>query len=499
MPVIPTEPLRRSTLNLDISGVAGFFGGDVAVSAMGTVNIYQGRKWLGWYNMPGSYEIAKRYGRLARSRIWSGLYPGGHDEPAVLFELDGTVGPRYRGVYSGTVMAKTGHIARLVVSESKELPQQTWTIPAGARETSPIAVTIVDLHVVPAETIEPHIMTKWSASAFTSALSCIPMLASAGTCIACAFVEDWLCFAMIAIGMFCSGFSCFVIGSGTFAFRHPKPAQGAPLGDGILDDNNHFVILRGEEGAVNPITRGAFSLTYRSAPDYSDIGLSSLFLTLQFLVQLLVVPQGTIFGQIMFLSSLGVSWLYNSFLSSLDKRSIQRRILFKDVLGNPRTYKYVLPTRTAMAVFVLLVLARPREPSSQTETPVAYGEKTALSSPRAEQEPLGNLLNDLLPNDTEVWTTWKRDLLVKIDKHVDDLRHISFDAPVPSAKESAELLDALHKDSLVALAAYQAYREKLEEDARNSMESIDGKRTPERKDRTSTNTFSAMEMGELQV
>ena len=70
---IPEIPLSTSDLNLDISGVAGFFGGDVAVSAMGTVHVYQRRKWLGWYNSPGSYEIAKRYGQLGTSRFWDGL------------------------------------------------------------------------------------------------------------------------------------------------------------------------------------------------------------------------------------------------------------------------------------------------------------------------------------------------------------------------------------------------------------------------------------------
>lgn len=117
-------PLKSSTINLDISGVAGFFGGDVAVSAMATVHVYQGRKWLGWYNSPGSYEIAKRYGQLGRSRFWDGLYPGINVDPAVLFELDGLYGPKYRAVHSGTVMSKTGHLAHLFLQECKGIPEK---------------------------------------------------------------------------------------------------------------------------------------------------------------------------------------------------------------------------------------------------------------------------------------------------------------------------------------------------------------------------------------
>ncbi|EIW56623.1 uncharacterized protein TRAVEDRAFT_95883, partial [Trametes versicolor FP-101664 SS1] len=68
--------------DLDISGVAGFFGADVAISAMATVHVYAGRRWLGWYNQPGSYEVARRYGQLARSYFWDALYPGPNGNPA---------------------------------------------------------------------------------------------------------------------------------------------------------------------------------------------------------------------------------------------------------------------------------------------------------------------------------------------------------------------------------------------------------------------------------
>jgi hypothetical protein len=43
------EPWEGVDFNLDSSGVAGFFGGEEAISAMATVHLYRGRKWLGWY------------------------------------------------------------------------------------------------------------------------------------------------------------------------------------------------------------------------------------------------------------------------------------------------------------------------------------------------------------------------------------------------------------------------------------------------------------------
>ncbi|KAI0710406.1 hypothetical protein C8T65DRAFT_695543 [Cerioporus squamosus] len=454
MPVIPTDhiPLRDSTLNLDISGVAGFFGGDVAVSAMGTVSLYEGRKWLGWYNSPGSYEIAKRYGRLAQHRLWCGLYPGVTDNPAVLFELDGKVGPRYRAVHSGTNMDQTGHLSYLLCRECKNQPRQGWDGEADSRQTNPVEVTIVSLNHIPPKELKPQ-DTEVSV---TNRLSFLPILASAAACLSCAFVADWYCCAMIGFGMLCSGVSSYVIGSGTFTFTHPEPAAGAPPGDGYLMDNanEQVVILRGAEGAVNPITRGRFSLVYKSHPSYHDIGSSSVLLTVQFLLQLLLVPQGTIFGQIMFLSSLAVSWVYSSFLSSLDKESIQRRILVETVLRDPTMYKYRLRSWTAMVVFVMLVLS-----SSQCMDPHS----------------LRKLLDDMLPNDTRVWRSWKETVVREIH-----LRSREGKEPVlkMSKTESAfqgpeqKLLENLYKDARSAHQAFKAYI--TAEEGRSNFSANDG-------------------------
>ncbi|KAI0371812.1 hypothetical protein BV20DRAFT_965098 [Pilatotrama ljubarskyi] len=381
-----TIPFQHSQFNLDISGVAGFFGGDVAVSAMATVHIYQGRKWLGWYNTPGSYEIAKRYGQLGRSRFWDGLYPGINVDPAVLFELDGAKGPRYQGVHSGTIIARTGHLAHLFMQECKDTPISHSRLKR-YRVTSPMCVTVVDLHHQPDPQEHPRLFRD-----STTPLASIPIMASLATCIACAVYKDWFCFSMILLGMVSSGVSCFVIGTGVFTFTHPKHANGVPRGDGILvsEGDNEVVVLRGSEGAVTPITRGRFSLKFSSEPEYHNIGGCSLLLTVQFLAQLLLVPQGEIFGQIMFLCSLAVSWGYNSYLSSLDRESFQRRILFDQLLQKPSRRKFELGTRTTLVVFVLLLLST------------------------AEPAALRKLLDDLLPNETLVWIVWKGVVIEKV-------------------------------------------------------------------------------------
>ena len=87
-----STPLAGAKFTLNSAGVAGFFGGEEAISAMATVHLYKGRRFLGWFNSPGSYTIAKRFGRMANSRFWDGLFPGTNDSPAISFELDGKQG-----------------------------------------------------------------------------------------------------------------------------------------------------------------------------------------------------------------------------------------------------------------------------------------------------------------------------------------------------------------------------------------------------------------------
>ncbi|KIK21852.1 hypothetical protein PISMIDRAFT_62610, partial [Pisolithus microcarpus 441] len=126
------------------------------------------------------------------------------------------------------------------------------------------------------------------------------IVVSVVACVMCGLVNDWYSFTMILLGIIVSGISCYVIGSGTFFFTHPEPAEGSPPGDGILSSDQEIVVLRGEEGAVNSITRGGFSLRFRSEPHYEDIGWCSVLLMIQFVAQLLLIPQGTLFGQLMF-------------------------------------------------------------------------------------------------------------------------------------------------------------------------------------------------------
>ncbi|KAG2343630.1 hypothetical protein BDR05DRAFT_286273 [Suillus weaverae] len=88
---------------------------------------------------------------------------------------------------------------------------------------------------------------------------------------------------------------------------------------------------------------------------------------MQSLLQLLLIPQGTLFGQIMFLSSFIISWVYNLYLSSLDKEKIQQQLLFKTPKVGLMS-GFELSTRPTAAVFATLVLRPHPESASAFET-----------------------------------------------------------------------------------------------------------------------------------
>ncbi|KAF5345187.1 hypothetical protein D9758_009702 [Tetrapyrgos nigripes] len=401
MTILP-EPWRGKDFNLDSSGVAGFFGGEEAISAMTTVHLYRGRKWLGWYNSPGGYTVAKCYGRLAKGSLWTGLYPGSKLDPVELFGLGGKNSPKFVAAHSGTILQETSHLAYLLLKMCEGLEAEKGD--AGKRLTTPSGVTVVhleepkELHSSdPADTVPP-ILRPAIPRASVLLTSLIPIGFTFAACVLSALVRDWYAFSMILLGAVANGFTCLVLGSGTLTVKRVKPAPDVPKGDGLLETKKELVILLGPESAVAQVTRGSFGLEFPSisAPNYHDVGICCVLLTSQFLVQLLLIPQAGLFGQTMFLVSFAVSWLYNAYLSSFDKEEMQREVLFtKKVLnisGEPS--RYMFGTRTSLAVFVTFAL-QPKDPL--------------------------NMLNHLIPNDTEIWNAFKKGIAKQIDFQGEDL------------------------------------------------------------------------------
>ena len=412
-------PLNGSSFALDSLGVAGFFGGDGAVAGMATVHLFALRRWCGWYNAPGSYEIAKQYGQLANSRFWDGLFPGPKRDPAELFGLDGQVGPPFLAARSGSNIPRTGHLAYLLARRARDTPTANNV---KGRRTTPASVTVIDLPHAPPSVLRPQ-RIRGRAWLFAA----VPIAASVAAVVLCALAQDWWCFVSIAFGMIAGGVASVVIGAGKLTFEHHTPARGAPPGDGVLlERDGGVIVLRGDEAAVSSLTRGRFVLEYAGAPAYGAIGHCSVLLTAQFLVQLLLIPQGTLFGQLMFVASIMISWAYNTYLSSLDKEDVQMDILLEDVLPIARNdlRKFTLGSRTAMAVFACLSL--------QPEAPIG--------------NPL-KLLNELIPNDTTVWQQWKAVVAHKLSTK-QGLKFSEGDWKLTTlSQEERELLQMLFEDA----------------------------------------------------
>jgi hypothetical protein len=441
-------PLADSKFTLNSAGVAGFFGGKEAISAMATVHLYEGRRWLGWFNSPGSYTIAKRFGRMANSRFWDGLFPGPNDSPAVTFGLDGKKGPEYIAALSGTTM-HTRHLAYLTMERSKEGKINVIK----GRVTNAVDVTYLAMkHVDYNATVKRLPLNS-------ALLGLLPITVSVVTCVMCALVYDWFGFSMILIGIISSGWASLVIGKGRLVIKSVEnPASGVPPGHGILIGEDAVVVIKGKERDVNAITKGRFDLETDSKQgdeekgavhSYHAIGVCSLLLVVQFLLQLLLIPQGSLFGQIMFLVSLGVSWGYNAYLSSLEKERIQTNILFQ-TLGNPEIRRFRTGTRTTMAVFVCLLLF--------------HG--VQRSSPEEDCARRSRILHSCLPNDTPVWMRWKKKViqqLLDIDKSLPYLPENEEDRALP--EEDGKLLKQLLEDACTAFKEYLIICDELPDDS----------------------------------
>ncbi|KAL4081315.1 hypothetical protein V8B97DRAFT_1863685 [Scleroderma yunnanense] len=426
-----TEPssLNQTRFILDTAAVAGILGGEEAISSITLVHVFEGWKWLGWYNSPGSYIMGMRFARLAQSAVPTLRDSTLHMQTdlAALFEYDCRRGPKFKAAHSGTIIHETGHLASLFMMECADLN----ATPIPGRNTQPVPVTIANLNHAPDAEVRAH-WTEPCALIY----ACVPIVVSLGTCAASFIYGDWYSFSMILLGIIVSGISCLVIGSGTFLFIHPEPAPGSPPGDGILRGEEGVVILRGEERAVNAVTRGKFSLRFKDRDArrcIKYVKICSFLLVMQSIAQLILIPQSPLFGQLMFFLSLAVSWLYNLWLWSFNRDKVQRNILM-NILGKPVLNRFVLGTRTTMVVFVLLVLD--------------------LNDPAP-------IMDDLLASSTKVWQKWKTVVINRLRNH----ERLMFDLHDWSDPEFSDdekkMLETLFRDAENAYDGFQKHMDRI--------------------------------------
>ncbi|KAJ8472831.1 hypothetical protein ONZ45_g16519 [Pleurotus djamor] len=439
-----TEP---DHFTLNVSGIAGFLGGEEAISAMESVHFYKYRKYLGLYNTPGSYMVAKHYGKLANSQLWDGLYPGVNDEPAKFLKMDGEPGPKFIGTVSGTTIDDIGHIGYIFAQMCRRDLDPTIVVDTREDKTgTPTPVTIVQLVAAVKQgggggneekngrqggeqgneqdeeghgkktQIKPKNITIECPTTFPSTplrhiIAIATIVFNMGACLVCGIFQEWYAFALILLGILCNGFACFEIGSAKIFLGRPRPSTLSPSGHGVINDRDQLIVLRGKQADVNYITVGKFIVKYGSEDDgkYHRLGLSATALTFQFIAQLFLIPQSGLFGQILFLSTLAVSWINNACFSSIDKEALQKRILKKTFPFEqlkPFGTKYIFPTRTAGVVFAMLQ-ALPLEELKEKD-----------KSERAAH--IRNILESLLPKGPDHWKEWMDIVTTKVSKMIDD-------------------------------------------------------------------------------
>ncbi|KAI6030100.1 hypothetical protein EDC04DRAFT_109775 [Pisolithus marmoratus] len=430
--VTDSSPLPNARFILDSTSVAGLLGGEEAMSTVALAQIYDRRKWLGWYNTPGSYIIGKRFRRLAHSIVSdSHVNPGSgtgsdmHIDPALLLQYDGwSKGPVFKAIYSGTTMLETGPLASLLM---KKCIKELGTMVNG-RLTQPVNVTIVELEQKPSLQLQMRFHPSPPICAI------IPIAVSLITCAMCGLYGEWYAFSMILLGILARGLTCVFIGSGELVFDHPKPADGSPPGDGILGCEGELVLLKGKEDVVNAVTRGRFFFSFRSKHACWTVESCSFLLIFQAIAQLICVPQSNLFGQLMFAVSIATSWVYNLWFLSFDKAEIRQQI-FHDVLGPLKLKKFIFPNRSSAVVFLLLSV------DDQTHSGnVAKWKK---------------IMDDFLPSGALVWEIWKGIVI----EHLTDGRPLRFDEshcnrPDLPSEHDRLLLKTLLKDAQSAYAAF---------------------------------------------
>ena len=411
------QDINHTTYKLDLTGVVGLFGGDNAVDALETIHLYAGRRWTGWYNYPGAVTVAKRFGQMADSRLWDSVFPGPNESPAVTFNLAGKSGPEYCGSFSGTKL-RTGYLGYLIAEKCTDFPCKPLQLckkdgAEGRKTGSSAVVTVISLPSRQHEKITRGLtMTSVSVTKEKHELipivpkhgplalwAIVPSLVSILACVFCFLSQDLLCASLILLGIVSSGFSSLALGTATLNIRVPVPSAASPAGDGLMSrEDGSIIVLKGEEADVNIITKGEFELDYSTGilphQKHHTIGISSLLLMTQFLVQLLLIPLSTLFGQIVFLVSFVASGTYHLYVASHERESVHRELLLQEL--SVRMEKWIPGTRTQMGVFVCLILGD--------------GHRYPLkSNPDA-------VMSRILPNDTPVWRYWRRKVLKELER-----------------------------------------------------------------------------------
>ncbi len=368
--------------------------------------------------------MLKRCAPIAHSTFWDSIFPAQGRDPARILGLEAKSGPTFLETSGETV--RTGHPAYLIArlahklpsAQSSpsidhafhvsivDLPEEPYESPASERSARPLSYAVladlVLLRPLPRSHRRSHRRQPNRVRLYRDLFAvvfiwAIPAYASTATCILCALARDWWCFVSILIGVYAGAFIRVALGMGRFTVASPDCVQHPQeetdekeegcnhthASEGLLLHARGIIVLRGSKSTLVRLTRGRFHIEFSARMDSIQINIGLSALAIQFLMQLVLIPQGTLFGQLMFVASLAVSSMYNVHLA-MRQDTLQTQYLL-DLCGlNQSSFKQTpMKSKAGMAVFACLALRH-----------------QPLYAPR-------KLLDELVTANGAVWSRWK--------------------------------------------------------------------------------------------
>jgi hypothetical protein len=339
---------------LDLSGVAAFLGGDEAVSATVAAFSTGNIGWTGWYASPGSYAVAKYFGRTLEGKLWKACFPGERIDLSQAFRLHSPSEYQFYGLESFTKCRPHSNIPDCLVADlgknvdvekiinssaigshvehtQRPLPKKDEQLEVGAPAL--IHVFTVGKANAPNETQRPR---SWVTEGFykippnrRKAMYGLAALAvDVAFLVILAVIEEWWIFSIILASIVCNfSFVNSLRSCKIEVVKHKVSSNDTPPGHGIFahDTENTFIAVFGTEDMVNNIAKTKLQVTRTGAELWT--GMACMSMQLLFLAQILITPQGSLAGQIIFLASLLVGWIANACYSYIDVTEAQRQIV----------------------------------------------------------------------------------------------------------------------------------------------------------------------------
>ena len=374
-------PLSDANFSLSAWAVAGIFGSEESISALALIPLYQGRRWLGWYNSPGGLDVARHLGHLAQSHLRQHSFPRTSESPATstLFGFDGKLGPKYTATLSGVEM-QTVHLGYLAIEHCKEIAN---AIEIPGRVTIPTHVALIDLDNVDCDHNVPRL------SRLNALFALIPVIVSIATCVMRALVYDWYNFSVVLLSIIANGFASIVIDSGKLSLKSVrKPSPGSAPGGGILVPviwEDIVVAVKAQKAPSMPSREESLVsssvVDSRTTPSaYAPFSSSSSSCLNLYSFRRARCSVGSCSSARSVYPGCPLS------TSPLSGDSLLASLLFQK-LSDPRISKFHLGTRTTMAAFVAFVVFH--------------------QVPNLPGIAIHKILSTLIPNDTVVWDKWR--------------------------------------------------------------------------------------------